>query len=122
MQAQFLNDLASLSIAIRAASAVCWITLPRCIRKEDEQRLCHLADLVLSMNSFLGSGFCLNTDAGYGDFDGLFVIEKRAAKHVFAGQAKENTYLYKLKRKKLVLEVVSLPPEESRTETKLQDF
>lgn len=109
-----------LQALMRQCRAICMLTLPTTLYTADTvRRIQHICDMSLSLAEFKQS-FDMYTQqtATFGDFDGVLNIEKVSQLHTITPSLPHETeYLYKMTRRKLVLERVSLPPEQSRTES-----
>jgi hypothetical protein len=111
----------------RRAAAVLWVSMPAWLleARSGGQRALHLADTVLDLHSFTGDGGLATPEAaGFGDFDGIVRLRRLPALHALvappgalAAACETPNYLFKVKRKRLALEKLSLPPEESRVES-----
>ncbi len=80
----------------------------------------HVADSVLEMISFTGNGGLNDSnDAGLGDYDGVLRVRRLPTLHALTpppAASAEPTFLFKVKRKRLVIEKFSLPPDSTHSD------
>lgn len=111
---QFLHKLKYL---LRKSASVCFITLPaNGISSSLEEAVYSIADLVLDMYSFTGSNVDVSHSYELSGYTGMINIKKlphfnTATAHFFPEIL---SYVFKLKRRKMYIEKLHLPPEETR--------
>lgn len=105
---------------MRQCRATCMLTLPTHLYTADIiKHIQYTCDIVYTINEFKQS-YSLHTQQThiFGDYDGVFTINKVSSLHTLLPTLPHETeYLYKMTRRKLQLDRVSLPPESSRTES-----
>ncbi|GAM29249.1 hypothetical protein SAMD00019534_124250, partial [Acytostelium subglobosum LB1] len=109
---EFLHALKGL---LRSSLAVAVITVPTHIYHSSfVAKMAHLCDNVVAINSFTGLGG--ETPAAFADYLGLFNIKKIAKLNTLALSYHPDmlNYVFKMKRRKMVIETIHLPPELSR--------
>ncbi|XP_012255806.2 elongator complex protein 4 [Athalia rosae] len=108
---------------LRNAYAVAMVTVPtHHFNNADAlvERIEHLSDTAVRLESFAGSA--KGTNPVFSDYHGLLHIRKLAALNSLAPHFPESMDLaFKLRRKKLMIEVLHLPPELPGTEQREQD-
>lgn len=112
-----LSLLQTLRGVVTASQAVCYITLPAYLHSAWFVRSVeHLCDVVVHVQSFAGAGGDVSGSA-FADHDGLLTLLKYPLLHSLIGQPPDTLeYLFKLRRRTLMIEKLSLPPELSRSE------
>lgn len=117
---KFLYYLRSL---LRYYYAVAVITVPvECFDNSDAvvQRVEHLSDIAIGLESFMGSQ--KETNPLFKDYHGLLHLKKMLALNTIAPHNPESRDLvFKLRRKKFIIEVLHLPPELGDTAQREQD-
>ncbi|XP_015173299.1 PREDICTED: elongator complex protein 4 [Polistes dominula] len=84
------------------------------------ERLEHLSDFAIRLESFAGSS--KETNPLFKDYHGLLHIKKLPALNILAPHTPESRDLvFKLRRKKLLIEILHLPPEFGDTTQREQD-
>jgi len=109
---RFLHALRGL---LRSSLGVCLITFPPHLHPPAlVQRVRHLVDYAVSMVSFAGSQ--AEIPAAFADYKGFFYLHKipRINSLVPPVWLDTHTFAFKLKRYKLIIEKINLPPEEGR--------
>ncbi|XP_033354470.1 elongator complex protein 4 [Bombus vosnesenskii] len=108
---------------LRYSYAVAVITVPtECFENSDAtaQRIEHLSDVAIKLESFAGSQ--KETNPLFKDYHGLLHLQKMLALNTIAPHNPESRDLvFKLRRKKFVIEVLHLPPELGDTTQREQD-
>mmetsp|Transcript_11103 Transcript_11103/g.41457 ORF Transcript_11103/g.41457 Transcript_11103/m.41457 type:complete len:555 (-) Transcript_11103:222-1886(-) len=115
--AQLIQFLHRLKYQLRNSAAVCFVTLPATgISKRLEQAIYSLADLVMDMFSFTGSNMDVSQSYELVDYTGMLNIRKIPHFNTLSAHFSPDvlTYVYKLKKRKLLVEKLHLPPEETR--------
>ncbi|EFA85131.1 RNA polymerase II elongator complex subunit [Heterostelium album PN500] len=109
---EFLHALKGL---LRSSLAVAVVTVPTHIYSQSfVAKMAHLCDNVVAINSFTGLGG--ETPAAFSDYLGLFNIRKIAKLNTLSLSYHPNVlnYVFKMKRRKMCIETIHLPPELSR--------
>ncbi|XP_063989241.1 elongator complex protein 4 isoform X2 [Diachasmimorpha longicaudata] len=123
MHQDFLKFFYCLRALLRGAFAVAVITVPvQCFQGHDDivQRMEHLADTAVSLESFAGSP--KETNPVFRDYHGLLHIKKLSAINTLAAHCPESFDLaFKLRRKKFLIEILHLPPELGDSSQREQD-
>nr|XP_050869450.1 elongator complex protein 4 [Vespula vulgaris]XP_050869452.1 elongator complex protein 4 [Vespula vulgaris] len=84
------------------------------------ERLEHLSDIAVKLESFAGSA--KETNPLFKDYHGLLHIQKLPALNILAPHTPESRDLaFKLRRKKFIIEILHLPPELGDTTQREQD-
>ncbi|KZC10163.1 PREDICTED: elongator complex protein 4 [Dufourea novaeangliae] len=108
---------------LRYSYAVAVITVPaECMYNSNAvvQRVEHLSDVAIKLESFMGSR--KETNPLFKDYHGLLHLKKLLALNTIASHTPESLDLvFKLRRKKFVIEVLHLPPELGETVQREQD-
>lgn len=116
---QFLFQLRAV---MRSALAVCLITIPTHLFQEPAliRRVQRLCDTVIKLESFVGSE--METNPVYKDYHGLFHILRLPRLNSLVCHAPESFDLaFKLRRKKMTIEKLHLPPDLSETVNRTQE-
>ncbi|XP_067043391.1 elongator complex protein 4-like isoform X3 [Acropora muricata] len=116
---QFLFQLRAV---MRSALAVCLITIPTHLFQELAliRRVQRLCDTVIKLESFVGSE--METNPVYKDYHGLFHILRLPRLNSLVCHAPESFDLaFKLRRKKMTIEKLHLPPDLSETVNRTQE-
>ncbi|XP_015117260.1 elongator complex protein 4 [Diachasma alloeum] len=123
MHHDFLKFLYCFRALLRSAFAVAVITMPsQCFQGHNDivGRMEHLADTVVSLESFVGSS--KETNPIFRDYHGLLHIKKLSAINTLAPHCPESFDLaFKLRRKKFIIEILHLPPELGDSTQREQD-
>lgn len=118
-----LKFLYCLRALVRNSYAVVTITVPTEIFDNFDnfvERMEHLSDFAVRLESFAGS--TKETNPLFKDYHGLLHIKKLPALNILAPHTPESTDLvFKLRRKKFIIEVLHLPPEFEDTTQREQD-
>ncbi|XP_076067496.1 elongator complex protein 4 [Oratosquilla oratoria] len=107
---------------VRASFSVCMITMPSHLFADPAlmSRLQGLVDFVVQLESFQGSD--KETNPVYKDYHGLFHVKKLAALNTMVTpQLDSSDWVFNLKRRKLTIEKLHLPPELSETVSRSQE-
>ncbi|XP_076230761.1 elongator complex protein 4 [Calliopsis andreniformis] len=108
---------------LRYSYAVAVITVPvECFSSFDAvvQRVEHLSDIAIGLESFMGSQ--KETNPLFKDYHGLLHLKKMLALNTIAPHNPDSRDLvFKLRRKRFVIEVLHLPPELGDTDQREQD-
>lgn len=107
---------------VRTSYSVCMVTVPSHLFADPALicRLQSMADFVVRLESFQGSE--KETNPIFKDYHGLFHIVKLAAiNSLVSPQLDSNDWVFKLKRRKLTIERLHLPPELSETVNRSQE-
>ncbi|KAG7173300.1 elongator complex protein 4-like [Homarus americanus] len=107
---------------VRTSFSVCMVTVPAHLFTDPALllRLQALADFVVRLESFQGSE--KETNPVFKDYHGLFHIVKLAAINSLVPPILDSTdWVFKLKRRKLTIERLHLPPELSETVNRNQE-
>eukprot|EP01133_Synstelium_polycarpum_P018948 gene18948-22675_t len=82
------------------------------------KKISHMADTVVGINSFSGLGGA--TSEAFADYLGMFNIRKIAKLNTLSLSFHPDnlTYVFKMKRRKMVIERIHLPPELSVSKMK----
>ncbi|KAF2068741.1 hypothetical protein CYY_009937 [Polysphondylium violaceum] len=110
---EFLHALKGL---LRSSVSTCLITVPTYIYNSAfVKKISHLCDTVVSINSFSGLGG--DTPEQFAEYLGLFNIKKIARLNTLSLSFHPDmlTYVFKMKRRKMCIETIHLPPEMSRS-------
>lgn len=110
---QFVHALRSL---LRRTLSVCLVTLPvSALLPQTVNKILHASDTVLEMRSFVGSRIDVS-DYEFREYSGLFELKKlpRMNSLVFNFNPQSLQYAFKMKRRKMIVEKLHLPPEETR--------
>ncbi|KAL7287330.1 hypothetical protein TKK_0018453 [Trichogramma kaykai] len=107
---------------LRESYAVVILTIPPLNYEETTtvQRVEHLSDIVVDLESFAGSA--KETNPVFKDYHGLLNVKKLPAFNTLVSQ--ESLYsdlAFKLRRKKFLIEILHLPPELGETTQREQD-
>ncbi|XP_068673027.1 elongator complex protein 4-like isoform X2 [Montipora foliosa] len=116
---RFLFQLRAL---MRSAFAVCLITAPTHLFQESAliRRMQRLCDTVVKLESFVGSDN--ETNPVYQDYHGLFHIIRLPRLNSLVGHSPESFDLaFKLRRKKMTIEKLHLPPDLAETANRTQE-
>eukprot|EP01027_Heterolobosea_sp_BB2_P014688 GEZU01021073.1.p2 GENE.GEZU01021073.1~~GEZU01021073.1.p2 ORF type:complete len:198 (+),score=52.47 GEZU01021073.1:767-1360(+) len=100
----------------RSSLSVCMITVPKDSFPDSfVRKMEHLADIVFDMNSFTGAGMDVS-DYEFKEYTGLFDIKKLPRLNSLSVSYAPDSlnYAFKLRRRKLYIEKMHMPPEESR--------
>lgn len=114
--------LLGLRAILRTSFAVCLITVPTHLfcDKEFEKRVENMCDTVVHVDSFVGSD--REKNPAYKEYHGLFNIKKLPTLNTLVCHMPESFDLaFKLRRKKLTIEKLHLPPELSETVNRSQE-
>ncbi|KAK5582909.1 hypothetical protein RB653_004498 [Dictyostelium firmibasis] len=109
---EFLHALKGL---LRSSVCTCVISVPTYIYSSAfVKKIAHLCDTVVSINSFSGLGG--ETPEQFAEYLGLFNIRKIARLNTLSLSFHPDmlTYVFKMKRRKMCIETIHLPPESSR--------
>ncbi|PRP88791.1 hypothetical protein PROFUN_00259 [Planoprotostelium fungivorum] len=108
----FLHRLKGL---LRHSLAVCMITLPSHIIGPHLTKSVHLySDTLLSVSSFESA--VGQVSSAFDEYDGQLVIKKLLRINSLVAHTPETLhYVFKMKRRKLLIEILTLGPEESRS-------
>ncbi|XP_051155601.1 elongator complex protein 4 [Leptopilina boulardi] len=108
---------------LRSSYAVATITFPAHLYSDKDamiERLEHLSDTVVRLESFAGSD--KETNVVFKDYHGLLHIKKLSAFNTLVSHCPHSTDLaFKLRRKKFLIEVLHIPPELGDTAQREQD-
>lgn len=107
---------------VRTSFSVCMVTVPSHLFADPALilRLQTLSDFVVRLESFQGSD--KETNPVFKDYHGLFHIVKLAAINSLVPPMVDSTdWVFKLKRRKLTIERLHLPPELSETVSRGQE-
>ncbi|CAL4192877.1 unnamed protein product [Meganyctiphanes norvegica] len=107
---------------VRSSYSVCMITVPSHIFSDPALmlRLQNLSDFVVGLESFQGSE--KETNPIFKDYHGLFHVAKLSAINSLVPPILDTVdWVFKLKRRKLVIERLHLPPELSETANRNQE-
>ncbi|XP_043267118.1 putative elongator complex protein 4 [Venturia canescens] len=108
---------------MRSAYAVATITVPTLNFDNSDalvQRLEHLSDTAIALESFMGSS--KETNPVFKDYHGLLHIKKLAAINTLAPHCPESFDLaFKMRRKKFLIKILHLPPEFDDSAQREQD-
>ncbi|XP_054015423.1 elongator complex protein 4 isoform X1 [Hylaeus anthracinus] len=122
-QQDLLKFLYFFRALLRYSYAVAVITVPvECLDNSDAvvQRVEHLSDIAIRLESFMGSH--KETNPLFRDYHGLLHLKKLPALNTIAPHNPDSRDLvFKLRRKKFVIEVLHLPPEFGDTTQREQD-
>jgi elongator complex protein 4 len=113
---QLLPFLYALRGLLRASMSVCVFTVPReCISSSKIDAVRQAADIVIDLNSFVGSDIDVS-DWEFKEYSGLLDIVKLPRMNSLTTNYAPDSlnYAFKLKRRKMYIERLNLPPEESR--------
>ncbi|CAH0553131.1 unnamed protein product [Brassicogethes aeneus] len=96
---------------VRSAYAVAVITIPTHLYHEVSLERCvHSSDIAMRLQAFCGTE--LESNQALSDFHGFFYLKKIAAINSLASKHPGSVeYVFKLRRKKLVIETLHLPPD-----------
>lgn len=114
--------LLGLRAILRTAFAVCVLTVPSHLFCDNvfEKRIETLCDTVVHVDSFVGSD--KEKNPVYKEYHGLFNIKKLPSLNTLVCHMPESLDLaFKLRRKKLTIEKLHLPPELSETANRSQE-
>jgi elongator complex protein 4 len=103
---------------LRSANSCAIISVPSSLFAQERfsRQLQHLADAVVSFHSFAGLG--VEPNEAFADFSGHMTVKKLPHLNSLNAPMPETlNYVYKLKRRKLQIEIPHLGPQESRTST-----
>ncbi|KAJ8667837.1 hypothetical protein QAD02_009500 [Eretmocerus hayati] len=123
-QQDLIKFLFMLRALLREAFAVAIITVPT-LNFDDSssgivQRVEHLSDVVVGLESFSGSP--RETNPVFKDYHGLLHIKKLPAFNTLStGDSLYSDLAFKLRRKKFLVEILHLPPELGETTQREQD-
>ncbi|KAM9952953.1 hypothetical protein ACTFIR_008011 [Dictyostelium discoideum] len=109
---EFLHALKGL---LRSSVCTCVISVPTYIYSGAfVKKIAHLCDTVVSINSFSGLGG--ETPEQFAEYLGLFNIRKIARLNTLSLSFHPDmlTFVFKMKRRKMCIETIHLPPESSR--------
>ena len=108
---RFLHALKGL---IRSANACCMFTVPVSLLENSFVRnMQNFCDTVVNLRSFAGVG--VEPNEAFADFSGQFVVKKLSQLNSLNFYLPETlNYVYKLKRRKLQIEIPHLGPQETR--------
>eukprot|EP00026_Physarum_polycephalum_P010791 Phypoly_transcript_10971.p1 GENE.Phypoly_transcript_10971~~Phypoly_transcript_10971.p1 ORF type:complete len:378 (+),score=59.01 Phypoly_transcript_10971:104-1237(+) len=109
---KFMHALRGL---LRSSLAVCMITFPTHLHPPAlAQKIRHLSDYAVAMVSFAGSR--AKVPPAFTDYKGFFYIHKIPRINSLVPPVWQDTHTlgFKLKRYKLIIEKINLPPEEGR--------
>ncbi|XP_045124335.1 elongator complex protein 4-like [Portunus trituberculatus] len=115
----FLYGLRAL---VRSSFSVCMVTVPSHLFHDMAllRRLQALADFVVRLESFQGSD--KETNPIFKDYHGLFHVVKLAAINTLVPPLLDATdWVFKLRRRRMVIERLHLPPELSETVSRSQE-
>jgi hypothetical protein len=81
------------------------------------RRVEHLCDSVISISSFAGSGGDMS-GSEFSDYDGILQLQRLPLLHCLSPSSPPDTlhYLFRMRRRTMALEKLSLPPELSRSD------
>ncbi|XP_045461469.1 putative elongator complex protein 4 [Harmonia axyridis] len=109
---------------VRSALAVAVITIPSHLYREHALERCiHSSDISMRLQSFAGTE--LETNKVLSEYHGFFQLTKLAPINSFASKHPGSLeYVFKLRRKKFVVEKLHLPPdlEDSASDSKKEKF
>ncbi|XP_034946631.1 elongator complex protein 4 [Chelonus insularis] len=111
-QSELIKFLYCFRAILRNCFAVAAITVPSRNFEHNNivERIEHLADTVISLESFAGSS--KETNPVYKDYHGLLNVRKLSAINTLESHCPETLDLgFKLRRKKFTIEVLHLPPD-----------
>lgn len=114
--------LLMLRALVRTSFSVCLVTIPSHLFSDPALtlRLHALADFVVRLESFQGSDH--ETNPVFKDYHGLFHIIKLAAINCLVSPMLDSTdWVFKLRKRKLTIERLHLPPELSETVSRSQE-
>ncbi|CAH3147182.1 unnamed protein product [Porites lobata] len=114
--------LFQLRAVMRSSLAVCFITVPTHLFQDTAltRRVERLCDTVLKLESFVGSEN--ETNAVYKDYHGLFHIIRLPRLNSLVSHVPDSFDLaFKLRRKKMSIEKLHLPPDLSETVSRSQE-
>lgn len=114
--------LLGLRAVLRTAFAACMLTVPSHLfcDKVFEKRVANMCDTVVQIDSFVGSD--KEKNPVYKEYHGLFNIIKLPSLNTLVCNMPESLDLaFKLRRKKLMIEKLHLPPELSDTANRSQE-
>ena len=114
--------LLGLRAILRTSFAVCVVTVPTHLfyEKGFEKRVENMCDTVVHVDSFVGSD--REKNPAYKEYHGLFNIKKLPTLNSIVCHMPESFDLaFKLRRKKLTIEKLHLPPELSETANRSQE-
>ncbi|XP_031849119.1 elongator complex protein 4 [Nomia melanderi] len=118
-----LKFLYLLRVLLRYSYTVAVITIPiDCLNNSSDvvQRIEHLSDVSIGLESFMGSQ--KETNPIFKDYHGLLHLKKLPALNTIANHVPDSRDLvFKLRRRKFVIEVLHLPPELGDTTQREQD-
>lgn len=118
-----LKFLFSLRALLRNSYAVATITFPAHFYQNEDalvERLEHLSDTVIGLESFAGSD--KEANPVFKDYHGLLHVKKLSAFNTLAPHCPDFMDLaFKLRRKKFLIEVLHIPPELGDTVQREQD-
>ncbi|KAK8723568.1 hypothetical protein OTU49_011790 [Cherax quadricarinatus] len=107
---------------VRTSFSVCLMTVPSHLFADPNLtlRLQTLADFVIRLESFQGSD--KETNPAFKDYHGLFHVVKLAAINSLVSPMLDSTdWVFKLRKRKLMIERLHLPPELSETVSRSQE-
>ena len=114
-----LRFLSQLKALLRSSLSVCVCTVPKAsinaVSPSLLNELEQLSDLSLSIDSFTGAGLDVS-DWEFKEYSGLFYIKKLFKMNSLTYNFTPDTlnYAFKLKKRKMYIEKLHLPPEETR--------
>lgn len=112
----------ALRALVRSSFSVCLVTVPSHLFLDTALilRLQSLADFVVRLESFQGSD--KETNPVFKDYHGLFHVVKLAAiNSLVPPQLDATDWVFKLRRRRMVIERLHLPPELSETSNRSQE-
>lgn len=115
------NFLFCLRALIRNALAVVVLTIPgKIINSDTVNRCIHTSDIAVRLHSFAGTP--LEENASLSDYHGFFYVTKLPAINTLvAKEIGATDFVFKLRRKKFVVEKLHLPPELGDSNEREQD-
>eukprot|EP00057_Strongylocentrotus_purpuratus_P018953 XP_011673427.1 PREDICTED: elongator complex protein 4-like [Strongylocentrotus purpuratus] len=116
---RFLHALRGL---LRVSLAVCVLTIPTHLYQDESRvrRIERLCDAAFKLESFAGSE--KETNPAYKEYHGLFHIHRLPRLNTLASYLPDSMDLaFKLRRKKLTIEKLHLPPDLSETVSRSQE-
>lgn len=121
--ADIIKFLYYLKAILRNSYAIVTITIPTCNFENLDgvvEQIEHIADVAVKLDAF--SQAKMETNPLFKDYHGQLYLKKLAALNTLAPHIPESKDLvFKLRRKKFVIEVLHLPPEVSETTQREQD-
>jgi elongator complex protein 4 len=111
-----LQFLLALKALLRQTLSVCLITIPTvALKPQVINRVLHVCDVVFEMRSFVGSRIDVS-DYEFKEYSGLFELKKlpRMNSLVLNYSPDSLQFAFKLKKRKMYIEKLHMPPEETR--------